>query len=75
VTPGSYIVATDGIMCDLYDVPGGRPEWRGDNPTAAAQEFVATHPEFALESPQWPFNESAIDHDVTHWPGGWLRRR
>lgn len=75
VTPGSYIVATDGIMQDLHDVPGGRPEWRDDNPAAAAAEFAGGHPEFVLEQPPWPLNESALDRNVTHWPGGWLRRR
>lgn len=33
VTPGSYIVATDGIMYDLADVPRGQAEWATDNPT------------------------------------------
>ncbi len=75
VTPGSYIVATDGIMKELYDVPTGNPEWKWDHPTAAAAEFAAQHPEFILEQPQWPFNESALSENVTHWPGAWLRRK
>jgi cephalosporin hydroxylase len=75
VTPGSYIVATDGIMKELYDVPRGTPEWEWDHPTAAAAEFAAQHPEFVLEQPQWPFNESALSENVTHWPGAWLRRK
>ena len=49
VTPGSYIVATDGIMEDVYDVPRGKVEWRKDNPKAAAAEFVSEHPEFKIE--------------------------
>lgn len=73
VTPGSYIVATDGIMKDLYDVPRGNPEWIKDNPAYAAVEFVKTHPEFILEQPTWPFNESQLDRNLTHWPGAWLR--
>lgn len=32
----SYIVATDGIMHDLADVPRGTPGWATDNPTFAA---------------------------------------
>lgn len=75
VTPGSYIVATDGVMQDVHDVPRGRPEWTRDNPSAAAAEFAARRGEFALEQPAWPFNESPLHANVTHWPGAWLRRR
>jgi cephalosporin hydroxylase len=74
VTPGSYIVATDGIMRDLHDVPRGRPEWKEDHPAAAAAEFASAHPEFVLEQPPWPFNESRLTQNITHWPGAWLRR-
>lgn len=73
VTPGSYIVATDGSMKDLYDVPRAKPEWVSDHPTAAAAEFAAAHPEFVLEQPTWPFNESVLTENITHWPGAWLR--
>ena len=75
VTPGSYIVATDGIMHDLHDVPRGKQEWTTDNPMTAAADFAASHPEFALEQPRWAFNESALSKNITHWPGAWLRRR
>jgi cephalosporin hydroxylase len=75
VSPGSYIVATDGIMCDLHDVPGGRADWAWNNATAAAAEFADVHPEFVLEVPSRPFQEGAIHEPVTYWPGGWLRRR
>lgn len=74
VTPGSYIVATDGIMRDLSDVPRGHPEWREDHPAAAAADFVAAHPEFVVEQPAWPFNESYLTENITHWPAAWLRR-
>jgi len=74
VTPGSYIVATDGSMKDLQDVPRGKPEWAWDNPTAAATEFAQKHQEFVLEQPPWPFNESELRENVSHWPGAWLRR-
>ena len=74
VTPGSYIVATDGSMKDLHDVPRGKAEWVWDHPTAAAAEFAAQHPEFVLEQPAWPFNESDLSQNITHWPGAFLRR-
>lgn len=74
VTPGSYIVATDGIMKDLFNVPRGEGEWEWDNPTAAAAEFAQKHPEFILEQPQWTFNESELKENITCWPGAWLRR-
>ena len=74
VTPGSYIVATDGSMKDLHDVPRGKAEWVWDHPTAAAAEFAAQHPEFVLEQPAWPFNESELSQNITHWPGAFLRR-
>lgn len=75
VTPGSYIVATDGIMCDLADVPRGSPEWATDNPTSAARDFAAKHSEFVIEQPAWPFNESDLIKNITHWPEAWLKRR
>jgi cephalosporin hydroxylase len=74
VSPGSYIVATDGLMKDLYDVPRGKPEWAWDNPVAAVAEFVQKHPEFVVEQPAWPFNESQLSENITHWPGAWFRR-
>jgi cephalosporin hydroxylase len=75
VTPGSYIVATDGIMGDLADVPRGRPEWESDNPTRAAADFAAADPRFILGNPAWEFNESELQANITHWPGAWLRRK
>jgi cephalosporin hydroxylase len=74
VTAGSYIVATDGIMRDLTDVPRGAPGWERDNPAEAARAFAAAHPEFVIEQPAWPFNESTLADNVTHWPDAWLRR-
>lgn len=74
VTPGSYIVATDGVMQDLHDVPRGRPDWVWDHPSAAAVEFAARHPEFVHQPPGRRFDESLQTADVTHWPEAWLRR-
>lgn len=74
VSVGSYIVATDGLMGMVNDTPRGEPEWETDNPTEAAREFAASHSEFVLEQPAWPFNESELEKNVTHWPGAWLKR-
>ncbi len=75
VTKGSYIVATDGSMEFLNDVPRGTTTWNTDNPAAAAREFAEKHPEFILEQPTWPFNESSLNKNITHWPSAWLRRK
>lgn len=75
VTQGSYIVATDGIMFDLADVPRGQVEWSIDNPTRAARDFAAKHADFVIEQPTWPFNESKLNQNITHWPDAWLKRR
>lgn len=74
VTPDSYIVATDGSMKDLYDVPRGESDWDWNNPTEAAIEFVSQNPDFIIEQPEWLFNESELDENITHWPQGWIRR-
>lgn len=74
VTPGSYIVATDGVMRDLVDTPRGKPEWITDNPANAAEDFARRNPAFVIEEPAWPFSESTLKGNVTHWPSAWLRR-
>ena len=74
VSKGSYIVATDGSMAALNEVPRGKKEWIWDNPTAAAEDFVKTHSDFIQEQPTWPFNESTLKNNITHWPGAWLKR-
>jgi len=74
VTPGSYIVATDGIMRELWNVPRGEAAWKLDNPAQAAHDFAAAHPEFVIEQPAWRFNESDLDKVITGWPDAWLRR-
>lgn len=74
VSPGSYIVATDGSMKDLYDTPRGRPDWRWNNPAEAAVEFAAKHSDFIIEQPEWHFNESNLTENITHWSKAWLRR-
>lgn len=74
VTPGSYIVSTDGIMRDLTNVPRGAKHWDKDNPAQAAIDFAERHPEFVIEQPAWVFNESTLNHNITHWPEAWLKR-
>jgi hypothetical protein len=61
-------------MQDLHDVPRGKPEWKEDNPAAAAQEFVATHPDFIITSPPLAYNESNLGDVITHWPSAWIKR-
>jgi len=76
VTKDSYIVATDGIMQDVYDVPRGTSNWEKDNPVSAAHDFLANHSEFVLETPEWLFNESELKENInTHYPDAWLRRK
>ena len=74
VTPGSYIVATDGVMQLVYDVPRGKPTWKTDNPANAAVDFAKSHGEFVIEEPAWRFNESPLDKSITAWPSAWLKR-
>lgn len=74
VSKGSYIVATDGSMKYLHDVPRGNPEWIWDNPEDAALEFVSNNPDFVIEQPEWAFNESELTEVITHWPGAYLKR-
>ena len=74
VNPGSYIVATDGIMKDVFDVPRGDVNWKHDNPVASTTEFLKRHPDFVLHTPEWPFNESQLSANITHWPDAFLKR-
>jgi cephalosporin hydroxylase len=74
VSPGSYIVATDGVMMEVADVPRAGRDWATDNPARAARDFAAKHPDFVIEQPPWPFNESDLNRNVTHWPDAWLKR-
>jgi cephalosporin hydroxylase len=74
VTPGSCIVAEDGVMRDLTDVPGGSATWNFDNPATAARAFLAAHPEFEMREPAWKYNRGELRRNVTYWPDGWLWR-
>lgn len=74
VTPGSYIVATDGVMQSLTDTPYGREEWIEDNPAAAAREFAASQPEFIIKRPAALFGDQYVIESMTYWPDAWLYR-
>ena len=74
VTKGSYIVATDGVMKDLSDVPRGDARWKSDNPFTAANEFAARHPEFKHGQPKRLADASPLTENVTYWPGAWFQR-
>lgn len=74
VTKGSYIVSTDGVMRDVVGVPRAGENWATDNPANAAEDFAAAHPEFVIEQPAWPFNESTLSQNVTHYPSAYLKR-
>ncbi len=74
ITPGSYIVAMDGIMQDVVGAPRTSPDWTTNNPQTAVREFLQTHPEFALEEPPFPFNEGVVTDRVTYWPNAFLKR-
>lgn len=74
VTPGSYIVATDGVMQSLTDTPYGNESWVEDNPAAAAREFAAGNPEFVIKRPPALFGEQYVVETMTFWPDAWLQR-
>ena len=74
VSPGSYIVACDGIMQQVAGAPRTRPDWSWNNPISAVQNFLESHPEFEACEPQWPFNEGSVRQRVTYWPQAYLRR-
>lgn len=74
VTAGSYIIATDGLMRNLADVPRAKPTWRDDNPARASEDFAAKNQEFVIDEPQWKFNELTLSGNVTYWPSAWLKR-
>jgi cephalosporin hydroxylase len=76
VSPGSYILATDGIMEIVAGGPRTEPDWSWNNPRQAAHEFVKTAPGFELAamSPQG-FNESLTNQWVTYFPDGLIRKK
>lgn len=75
VSPGSYIVACDGIMQQIVGAPRTAEDWSWNNPITAVNEFTAKHPEFECVEPTWPFNESNVKERVTYWPKAFLRKK
>jgi len=74
VTPGSYVVAMDGIMQDLTGAPRSQEDWSWNNPRRAVEDFVSRHADFEVTSPPFAFNEGAVRQRVTYGPGGIVRR-
>ena len=74
VSPGSYIVACDGIMKQVTGAPRTQPDWTWNNPLSAIKEFLEDHPEFEAHEPKWPFNEGTVLQRVTYWPKAYLRK-
>jgi len=74
VSPGSYIVACDGIMGEVVGAPRTQEDWSWNNPETAAREFAERHPEFVLGAPAFEFNDGAVEEAITYWPGAWLKK-
>lgn len=74
VTKGSYIIVTDGIMKDLVGAPRTKPDWATNNPHKALIDFVSNNPGFAVEEPEWLFNESLLSERITYWPDAFVRK-
>lgn len=74
VSKDSYIVATDGSMKILCNTPRSGENWEFDNPVEAVKEFLRENYDFVLETPNWTFNESSLNKNITHWPSAWLKK-
>ena len=74
VSPGSYIVAMDGIMEEVVGAPRTQADWTWNNPRQAALEFVTGNPDFGIEEPEFAFNEGFIKERVTYWPSAFIKR-
>jgi cephalosporin hydroxylase len=75
VSPGSYIVACDGIMQQVSGAPRTEADWTWNNPISAVTDFLSEHQEFEEHEPEWPFNEGLVRRRVTYWPQAYLRRK
>jgi len=67
VTPGSYLVAMDGAMAFVWDMPDAKPGWKEDNPLRAIEEFMKDNKAFEID-------EHYTRLKVTANPKGFLRK-
>jgi cephalosporin hydroxylase len=74
VTPGSYIVSTDGVMEYLAGDPRAPKEWVWDNPRKAALDFAAANPAFVVDRPAPGYTEASCDVRTTYWPDAYLKK-
>jgi cephalosporin hydroxylase len=75
VTPGSCILAQDGVMQLVAGMPRTGDDWAENNPITAVEAFLAAHPEFELGAAPRPFDETLGTPDCSHHPKGWLWRK
>jgi len=75
VSPGSYIVACDGIMKQVAGAPRTEPDWSWNNPLSAIDEFLARNADFDCIEPSWAFNEGSVTERVTYWPRAFLHKK
>lgn len=75
VTPGSYIVATDGIMAEVAGGERTAPDWKWNNPLGAIDAFLEENADFVADEPVWQFNEGVVNERVTYWPRAYLLRK
>jgi cephalosporin hydroxylase len=73
VSPGSFIVACDGIMKYLVGAPRSDDDWEWNNPVNAVEEFLKLNSNFECVEPVRPFNEGFITERVTYWPSAFLK--
>lgn len=74
VSPGSYLVVTDGVMEYLAGDPRAPKDWVQDNPRRAAIEFAEADDRFMIDVPPAGFTEAACDVRTTYWPDAYLKR-
>lgn len=74
VSPGSYLIAADGIMAQVAGAPRTESDWRWNNPREAVRQFLEEQDQFVLEPPPFIFNEGNVGTTPTYWIDGWLKR-
>jgi cephalosporin hydroxylase len=75
VSPGSFIVACDGIMKDLVGAPRSSSDWNWNNPVSAVEDFLKLYQDFECVEPVRPFNEGLVKDRVSYWPSAYIRRK